>query len=52
MKCLRPPPSITQGSTAQECITGVVNRTERLLIVLNLNRLFSDEEKAVFETLE
>jgi purine-binding chemotaxis protein CheW len=49
---IQPPPGIVQGSTAQECITGVINRAERLLIVLDLNRLFSDEEKAAFETLE
>jgi purine-binding chemotaxis protein CheW len=49
---IQPPPSITQGSTALECITGVINHAERLLIALDLNRLFSDEEKAVFETLE
>jgi purine-binding chemotaxis protein CheW len=49
---IQPTPSITQGSTAQECITGVINHAERLLIVLDLNRMFSDEEKAEFETLE
>ncbi|MDR3578730.1 MAG: chemotaxis protein CheW [Oryzomonas sp.] len=49
---IQPPPGIVQGNTAQECITGVVNHADRLLIVLDLNRLFSDEEKAVFETLE
>jgi purine-binding chemotaxis protein CheW len=49
---IQPPPSITQGSTAQECITGVINHAERLLIVLNLNRMFSDEEREVFETME
>ncbi|QEM69075.1 purine-binding chemotaxis protein CheW [Geobacter sp. FeAm09] len=48
---IQPPPAITQGNLAQECITGVLNRTERLLIVLDLNRLFSDEEKAQFEGL-
>jgi purine-binding chemotaxis protein CheW len=49
---VQPPPSITQGNAAQECLTGVVNHSERLLVVLDLNRMFSDEEKAVFETLE
>jgi purine-binding chemotaxis protein CheW len=49
---IQPPPSIAQGSTAQECITGVINHAERLLIALDLNRLFSDEGNAVFETLE
>jgi purine-binding chemotaxis protein CheW len=45
---VQPPPAILKGSTAQECITGVINRGERLLIVLDLNRLFSEEEKASF----
>lgn len=49
---IQPPPSIAQGNTAQDCITGVVNQGERLLITLDLNRLFTDEEKAAFEVLE
>jgi purine-binding chemotaxis protein CheW len=49
---IQPSPAIVQGNAAQDCITGVINHGERLLIVLDLNRLFSDEEKAVFETLE
>jgi purine-binding chemotaxis protein CheW len=49
---IQPPPNIVQGSAAQDCITGVINHTERLLIMLDLNRMFSDEEKAAFETLE
>jgi purine-binding chemotaxis protein CheW len=49
---IQPPPVIVQGNTSQECITGVINHAERLLIVLDLNRLFSDEEKAVFESIE
>lgn len=49
---IQPPPSITQGSAAHECITGVINHAERLLIVLDLNRMFSDEEMAAFEALE
>ena len=49
---IQPPPAIVQGNVSQDCITGVINHAERLLIVLDLNRLFSDEEKAVFEMLE
>ncbi len=49
---IQPSPSIAQGNAAQSCITGVINHAERLLIVLDLNRLFSDEEKATFEALE
>lgn len=45
---IQPPPAILQGSTAQECITGVINRGERLLIALDLDRLFVDQEKATW----
>ena len=48
---IQPSPAIVQGDAAQDCITGVINHGERLLIVLDLNRLFSDEEKAAFEAL-
>ena len=48
---IQPSPAIMQGNAAQDCITGVINHGERLLIVLDLNRLFSDEEKAAFEAL-
>lgn len=43
---IQPPPSMLQGQTAQEYITGVINRAERLLVVLDLNKLFSADEKA------
>ena len=48
---IQPQPTITQGSGAQECMTGVVNHAERLLIVLDLNKLFSDEEHMLLETI-
>jgi purine-binding chemotaxis protein CheW len=49
---IQPPPAIVYGNAAQDCITGVINHAERLLIVLDLNRLFSDGEKEAFEELE
>jgi len=49
---IQPPPTVAQSCAAQDCITGVINHAERLLIVLDLDRLFSDEEKAVFEAFE
>lgn len=48
---IQPPPAITYGNTAQECITGIVNHAERLLVVLDLNRLFSAEEQALLENI-
>jgi purine-binding chemotaxis protein CheW len=49
---IQPPPTILQGNAAQECVTGVINHADRLLIALDLNRMFSAEEKAAFEALE
>ena len=49
---IQPSPAIAQGNAAQDCVTGVINHSERLLIVLDLNRLFSNEERAAFENIE
>ncbi len=42
---IQPPPAVTHGNAAQECITGVVNHGERLLIVLDLNLILDDSER-------
>ena len=44
---IQPPPNVVSGGIDQECITGVINQTERLLVLLNLELLFSHEEKAL-----
>jgi purine-binding chemotaxis protein CheW len=44
---IQPPPAVTFGNAAQECLTGVVNHGERLLIALDLNKLFSEDEQAL-----
>jgi purine-binding chemotaxis protein CheW len=48
---IQAPPAITLGNAAQECITGIVNHVERLLVVLDLNRLFSEEEQVLLGTI-
>lgn len=48
---IQPPPAITHGSAAQDCIVGIVNHAERLLVTLDLNRLFSDDEQALLEAI-
>jgi len=48
---IQQPPSLSQHGAAQDCITGVVNHSERLLIVLDLDRSFSDDEKRAFEAI-
>ena len=44
---IQPPPNVVSGGIDQECITGVINQAERLLVLLDLERLFSHEEKAL-----
>ncbi|ABL00700.1 chemotaxis protein CheW [Pelobacter propionicus] len=47
---IQPPPAVSQGAMAQECINGVINHAERLLIVLDLDRLFGGEETLLLES--
>lgn len=42
---IQPPPNVVSGGIDQECITGVINQSERLLVLLNLEKLFSSDEK-------
>ena len=44
---IQPPPSMGTGEIDQECITGVLNKSDRLLILLNLEKLFSREERSM-----
>ena len=44
---IQPPPNVASGGIDQECIAGVINQAERLLVLLELERLFSHEEKAL-----
>lgn len=45
---LPPPPMILTGSIGQEIITGVYNHAEHLLVILDIDRMFSDAERAGF----
>ncbi len=42
---IQPPPSVIAGSIDQEYLTGVINREDRLMVMLNVERLFSHEER-------
>ena len=44
---IKPPPGVASGGVEQECITGVINQAERLLVLLDLERLFSPGESAL-----
>ena len=46
---IQPPPSmVLSGGIGQEFITGVFNHGERLLIIMDIDRMFSDEEREIF----
>lgn len=45
---IQPPPAAVAGGVDQECIGGVVNQEQRLLMLLDLERLLSQEEKGFF----
>ena len=44
---IQPPPNVVSGGIDQECITGVINQSERLLVLIDLEKLFSHEEKTL-----
>ena len=46
-----PPPIVVAGALGQEFITGVFNHADRLLIVMDVDRMFSDEERNGFGEL-
>jgi len=46
---IQPPPSmVLSGGIGQEFITGVFNHAERLLIIMDIDRMFSDDELESF----
>lgn len=46
---IQPPPSMmTSGGVGQEFITGVFNHAERLLIIMDIDRMFSEGERESF----
>lgn len=45
---IQPSPSVAAGGVGQEYIAGVINHGERLLVLLNLDMMFSSEEKEMF----
>lgn len=46
---IQPPPSmVVSGGIGQEFITGVFNHAERLLIIMDVDRMFSDDERDSF----
>jgi purine-binding chemotaxis protein CheW len=49
---INPPPSlVTSGGVSQEFITGIFNHAERLLILLDIDRMFTAQEQGSFSGL-
>ena len=49
---IQPPPSmVLSGGIGQEFITGVFNHAERLLITMDIDRMFTDEERDSFRDI-
>lgn len=46
---IQPSPSVAGGGIDQECISGVINQSERLLVLLDLDQMFSQEGKELFD---
>jgi purine-binding chemotaxis protein CheW len=45
---IQPPPPVVQGGIDQVCISGVINRAQSLLVLLELEKVFSHEERVSF----
>jgi purine-binding chemotaxis protein CheW len=45
---IQPAPPAVSGGFDQEYLSGVINRENRLLVLLNLERLFSQDEQQLF----
>lgn len=45
---IQPSPSVAASGIDQDCIAGVINQAERLLVLLDLDRMFSQEERQLF----
>ena len=49
---IQPPPSmVLSGGVGQEFITGVFNHAERLLIIMDIDRMFTEDERESFGEL-
>jgi purine-binding chemotaxis protein CheW len=46
---IQPPPPLVSGNISQEFISGVFNHADRLLIVMDIGRMFSPDEQNLLE---
>jgi purine-binding chemotaxis protein CheW len=47
-KEIQPPPPVVASGIEQECMAGVINQADRLLVLLDLERMFSADERRIF----
>jgi len=47
-KEIQPPPPVVASGIEQECMAGVVNQANRLLVLLDLERMFTADERRIF----
>lgn len=45
---IQPSPAVVTSGIDQECIAGVINQAERLLVLLDLEKMFSLDERRMF----
>ena len=48
---IQPSPAVVANGIDQDCIAGVINQAERLLVLLDLEKMFSNDEKSLFGSL-
>ena len=48
---IQPPPPVVASGIEQECMAGVINQADRLLVLLDLEKMFSDDEKRMFSSV-
>ena len=48
---IQPPPSVVTSSIDQDCMSGVINQADRLLVLLDLDKMFSLDEKFLFSSV-
>lgn len=48
---IQPSPAVMTSGIDQECISGVINQAERLLVLLNLENMLSPEERQFFKNM-
>lgn len=48
---IQPSPAVVSSGIDQECIAGVINQAERLLVLLELEKMFSPEERQLFHNI-